>query len=96
LVIGFLAILEGALSIDNALVLGLLAKRLKKEEQGQALNIGMFLAFCSGVPHWSMAVAHRLLALMAMAMPAQPQVNSSVTTIWVSRSLTPPPPYSSG
>jgi YkoY family integral membrane protein len=45
LVIGFLAILEGALSIDNALVLGLLAKRLKKDEQGQALNIGMFLAF---------------------------------------------------
>jgi YkoY family integral membrane protein len=45
LVIGFLAILEGALSIDNALVLGLLAKRLKKEEQGKALNIGMFLAF---------------------------------------------------
>src|SRR3954469_9621741 len=45
LVIGFLAILEGALSIDNALVLGLLAKRLKKDEQGRALNIGMFLAF---------------------------------------------------
>ena len=42
LVIGFLAILEGALSIDNALVLGLLAKRLRREEQGQALNIGMF------------------------------------------------------
>src|SRR3954469_12689730 len=45
LVIGFLAILEGALSIDNALVLGLLAKRLRKDEQGRALNIGMFLAF---------------------------------------------------
>ncbi len=45
LVIGFLAILEGALSIDNALVLGLLAKRLKRDEQGKALNIGMFLAF---------------------------------------------------
>src|SRR5436190_1436697 len=44
-VIALLAVLEGALSIDNALVLGLLAKRLKKEEQGRALNIGMFLAF---------------------------------------------------
>ena len=45
LVIAFLTILEGALSIDNALVLGLLAKRLKKEERGRALNIGMALAF---------------------------------------------------
>src|SRR5206468_4494369 len=45
LVIGFLTVLEGALSIDNALVLGLLAKRLRKDEQGRALNIGMFLAF---------------------------------------------------
>jgi YkoY family integral membrane protein len=44
-VILLLTVLEGALSIDNALVLGLLAKRLKKEEQGRALNIGMFLAF---------------------------------------------------
>src|SRR4051794_19637928 len=44
-VIALLAVLEGALSIDNALVLGLLAKRLKKEEQARALNIGMFLAF---------------------------------------------------
>jgi YkoY family integral membrane protein len=44
LVIGFLAVLEGALSIDNALVLGLLAKRLKKDERGRALNIGMLLA----------------------------------------------------
>src|SRR3954470_9711844 len=44
-VIALLAVLEGALSIDNALVLGLLAKRLKKDEQGRALNIGMFLAF---------------------------------------------------
>lgn len=45
LVILFLALLEGALSIDNALVLGLLAKRLRKDQQGRALNIGMFLAF---------------------------------------------------
>jgi len=45
LVILFLALLEGALSIDNALVLGLLAKRLRKDQQGKALNIGMFLAF---------------------------------------------------
>ncbi len=44
-VIALLTVLEGALSIDNALVLGLLAKRLKKDEQARALNIGMFLAF---------------------------------------------------
>src|SRR5262245_37266761 len=44
-VILILTVLEGALSIDNALVLGLLAKRLRKEEQAKALNIGMMLAF---------------------------------------------------
>ena len=40
-----LTVLEGALSIDNALVLGLLAKRLPKDQQAKALNIGMTLAF---------------------------------------------------
>jgi len=44
-VILLLTVLEGALSIDNALVLGLLAKRLPKEFQASALNIGMALAF---------------------------------------------------
>jgi len=37
--------LEGALSIDNALALGLLAKRLPRELRAKALNIGMMLAF---------------------------------------------------
>ena len=59
-------------------------------------NMGMYLFFCSGVPHCWIAVAHKALALIAMAMPAQPQVSSSVTTICVTISLTPPPPYSSG
>jgi YkoY family integral membrane protein len=44
-VILLLTLLEGALSIDNALVLGLLAKRLRKDQQASALNIGMSLAF---------------------------------------------------
>lgn len=44
-VILLLTLLEGALSIDNALVLGLLAKRLRKDQQATALNIGMSLAF---------------------------------------------------
>lgn len=36
-----LVILEGVLSIDNALVLGLLAKRLPRHEQGRALWYGL-------------------------------------------------------
>jgi len=44
-VILLLTLLEGALSIDNALVLGLLAKRLREDQQASALNIGMTLAF---------------------------------------------------
>jgi len=44
-VILLLTILEGVLSIDNALVLGLLAKRLPKEMQAKALNWGMIGAF---------------------------------------------------
>jgi YkoY family integral membrane protein len=44
-VILLLTLLEGALSIDNALVLGLLAKRLHKDQRATALNIGMSLAF---------------------------------------------------
>ena len=40
LVVGLLVLLEGLLSIDNALVLGLLAKRLPKNEQGKALCAG--------------------------------------------------------
>ncbi len=44
-VIGLLVLLEGVLSIDNALVLGLLAKRLPKEQQPRALTYGLVGAF---------------------------------------------------
>jgi YkoY family integral membrane protein len=44
-VIGLLVLLEGALSIDNALVLGLLAKRLPKDQQRKALTYGLVGAF---------------------------------------------------
>jgi len=44
-VIGLLIILEGVLSIDNALVLGLLANRLPKMQQGRALTYGLVGAF---------------------------------------------------
>jgi YkoY family integral membrane protein len=43
--IGLLVILEGVLSIDNALVLGLLAKRLPKVRQQRALTYGLGGAF---------------------------------------------------
>lgn len=41
LVIALLVVLEGVLSIDNALVLGLLAKRLPKSQQPLALSYGL-------------------------------------------------------
>jgi predicted tellurium resistance membrane protein TerC len=44
-IIGLLVLLEGALSIDNALVLGLLAKRLPKSQQKKALTYGLVGAF---------------------------------------------------
>lgn len=44
-VIGLLIVLEGVLSIDNALVLGLLAKRLPKHLQSRALTYGLVGAF---------------------------------------------------
>src|SRR6185436_8153276 len=44
-IIGLLIVLEGVLSIDNALVLGLLAKRLPKALQGRALTYGLVGAF---------------------------------------------------
>lgn len=43
--VGLLVVLEGVLSIDNALVLGLLAKRLPKSEQPRALTYGLVGAF---------------------------------------------------
>ena len=45
LVVGLLIVLEGILSIDNALVLGLLAKRLPRYLQGRALTYGLVGAF---------------------------------------------------
>jgi YkoY family integral membrane protein len=44
-VIGLLIVLEGVLSIDNALILGILAKRLPKHQQGKALTYGLVGAF---------------------------------------------------
>jgi YkoY family integral membrane protein len=43
--VGLLVVLEGVLSIDNALVLGLLAKRLPKDQQSKALTYGLIGAF---------------------------------------------------
>lgn len=43
--IGLLAFLEGILSVDNALVLAILAKHLPKEEQKKALSYGLVGAF---------------------------------------------------
>ncbi len=44
-IIGLLVILEGLLSIDNALVLGMLAKRLPKQMRSRALSYGLIGAF---------------------------------------------------
>lgn len=39
--VAFLVVLEGALSIDNALVLGMLARRLPRHQQAKALTYGL-------------------------------------------------------
>jgi predicted tellurium resistance membrane protein TerC len=44
-VVGLLVVLEGLLSIDNALVLGMLAKRLPKHMRSRALSYGLIGAF---------------------------------------------------
>ncbi|MFM7057351.1 MAG: TerC family protein, partial [Planctomycetota bacterium] len=44
-VVGLLVLLEGVLSIDNALVLGLLARRVPKHLQKRALTYGLVGAF---------------------------------------------------
>jgi YkoY family integral membrane protein len=44
-IVGLLIVLEGVLSIDNALVLGILAKRLPKHLQSRALTYGLVGAF---------------------------------------------------
>src|ERR1051325_10392371 len=41
IIVALLVVLEGVLSIDNALVLGLLAKRVPKRLQGRALTYGL-------------------------------------------------------
>jgi len=43
--VGVLVFLEGILSVDNALVLAILAKHLPKEEQKKALSYGLIGAF---------------------------------------------------
>ncbi|MGN6724349.1 MAG: TerC family protein, partial [Tepidisphaeraceae bacterium] len=40
-----LVLLEGTLSVDNALVLGLLARKLPKDQQEKALTYGLIGAF---------------------------------------------------
>jgi YkoY family integral membrane protein len=45
MVVGLLIVLEGALSVDNALVLGLLAKRLPPHQRKRALTYGLVGAF---------------------------------------------------
>ncbi len=40
-IVGFLIVLEGILSIDNAIVLGLLAKRVRPEQQSRVLTYGL-------------------------------------------------------
>lgn len=45
IVVGLLVVLEGVLSIDNALVLGLLARQLPKSQQAKALTYGLVGAF---------------------------------------------------
>src|SRR3954451_960234 len=57
--IGLLVVLEGVLSIDNALVLGLLAKRLPKHQQKRALTYGLvgalvFRVIAIGTAVWLM------------------------------------------
>ena len=44
-IVGLLVLLEGVLSIDNALVLGLLAKRLPAHQRARALSYGLIGAF---------------------------------------------------
>lgn len=44
-IVGLLVLLEGVLSIDNALVLGLLAKRLPEHQRARALSYGLIGAF---------------------------------------------------
>jgi predicted tellurium resistance membrane protein TerC len=58
-IIGVLVVLEGLLSIDNALVLGLLARRLPPAQRGRALTYGLagalvFRLIAIGLASWLM------------------------------------------
>lgn len=53
--VGILIILEGVLSIDNALVLGLLARRLPEHQQKRALTYGLVGAFAFRIVAISLA-----------------------------------------
>ncbi|HSI37314.1 MAG: hypothetical protein ACAI43_15430 [Phycisphaerae bacterium] len=55
-IVALLVVLEGVLSIDNALVLGLLAKRLPKHQQKRALTYGLVGAFAFRLIAVGMAV----------------------------------------
>jgi len=59
LLIGFLAFLEGILSIDNALVLAMIARRLPKDQQKKALTYGLFGAVFFRLT--ALAIATRLM-----------------------------------
>jgi YkoY family integral membrane protein len=59
--IGVLAVLEGAMSLDNAVVLGILAGRLGRDQQGKALSYGLIgsllfrfvaIALATYLLHW--------------------------------------------
>src|SRR5207237_1292404 len=76
-VIGVLIVLEGVLSIDNALVLGLLARRLPKALQAKALTYGLIgalvfrllaIATASYLLHWRIAKLFGGLYLVYVAM----------------------------
>jgi YkoY family integral membrane protein len=60
--VGILVVLEGVLSIDNAVVLGVLAGRLEKKQRGRALSYGLIgalvmrlvaVAFAAYLLNWS-------------------------------------------
>ena len=52
-VVGVLVVLEGLLSLDNALVLGLLARRLPPAQQGEIQPLGNQLLADTGNRPWA-------------------------------------------
>jgi len=83
-VIAILIILEGVLSIDNALVLALLAKRLPKSRQAKALTYGLLGAF-----------VFRFIAIGAAAYLLRWRIVKLIGggyLLWIAALLTPRPP----